>query len=368
MTGNSDLRICPLCSLFCDQADNESKTGNAAIWDCWLAKEGLRQWSHQVARFAQSGADLAADFAQVRKARPISVEAIAVDQATAQALIHRGQNGQIQLSTVRGATYAAISDATVRDGVIRATLGDVAAHADVIWALGDLDSIYPRWRVRCGISVQDSQSDDEKTLLPYDGPVDASTMADVARRVREIRRGERDGQTDTVHCGDWIRTIAGSQYLAVCVAPDAFATTDADLTAVMLLRLIRFLNESTRAVLVTLDAAATLDWMSLTMTNRATRTSDHDGDAVDIRLVGHSVRTDWQRPAKLQIGGIDPGPTLAKQFQPASLGGLHGDATVIRGDSSVALGLTGRSGDGLESSNPSPPTILDILDIHLSAS
>ncbi|TWU67708.1 hypothetical protein [Crateriforma conspicua] len=356
-----------MCSLFCDQADNESKTGNVDIWDCSLAKEGQRQWSRQVARSADSGVDLAADLTQVRKARPITVEAIAVDQATAQTLIRLGQNGEIQLSTVRGATYTAISDATVRDGVIRATLGDVAVHADVIWALGDLDAIYPRWRVRCGISMEDSQSADDKTLLPSSGPVDASTMADVARRVREIRRDERAGQTDTDHGGDWIRTIAGSQYLAVCVAPDAFTIDDADLTAVMLLRLIRFLNESTRAVLVTLDAAATLDWMSLTMTNRATQTSDNDGDVVEIRLVGHSVRTDWRRPAKLQIGGIDPGPTLAKQFQPASLGGLNGNATVIRGDSSVALGLTGRTADGSDSPNPSPRTILEVLDTYLSA-
>lgn len=309
--------VCPLCPLHCDQVHFTAE-GTSPV--CELAD---RRWSELRSTNDRIAGDVDADeIASVLRAnRPVVVHAGGMDLTIAKTLMRLVREGHIRLVTSRSVTQAAISDATGREGVIRATLGDVHRHADLLWLLGSIELESPR------LLDEIVRADQPPEIVIQREGVTAEELANLAVHLRDGNGGQ-DGVADAV---------LKSRYLAVLLGSDAFGKDEADLSAVMLGRILRRRNQTSRAVLATLDPAISLDSVSWWTLGQAVET--WDGQAVDLSIVGGLAESSPNVPCRWQIGGVDPGWRIAEHFVAAAPVGLSRGGVVIRGDSTVTLPL-----------------------------
>jgi hypothetical protein len=114
---------------------------------------------------------------------------------------------------------------------------------------------------------------------------------------------------------------------------------------------------------VTLDPAATLRSVCLWTNNTIPGSASFQNDSeqyFDIRLGSPLNRQ--SHPADWQIGGVDPGASLAKVFSPASQAGIDHASMMIRGDGSVSLPLVRKRDQGL--TTPSAMLASEIDRLH----
>ncbi|MGB7324350.1 MAG: hypothetical protein WBD31_05725 [Rubripirellula sp.] len=226
------------------------------------------------------------------------------------------RDGIIELTIDQTQSMAAMRSTIARDGNISATLGDVKKHADVVWAIGSPETAMPRiWeRLECK-PVSD-------TMLG------ASELAD---RFFAIRNG-------AAVIGSVAQAIASAKYLAVVIGPGGFLPGEEIATAELLVKWVIDRNRemksgSQRVVLLAIDPAATLRSVVGWQTNERIKPTL---GPVDLRIGDASEAT---YPAKLQVGGIDPGAEMAESFLAATVPGIDFDDAVIRGDGTVTLPL-----------------------------
>lgn len=375
--------VCPLCPLHCD--------------DVRIDGEGVLEANGCPIVAASSPVSIPqpdrGDIAVSRKRLgPLRVVTTGVDLTIARQLSRWHAAGRVDLVIESDPSVEALLQTASRDGIVSATLADVATHADLVWLIGRVDEAWPRFAEKLRLERNDSRGKpvrrferctaDEmshfaaaqaarlcgneppsnSTLHPSPGTLErsegkvepeASTRPPRPEAVRlsqgegkERRvasaREEPTRQVSSLPTGGLaghVDEFLTSQYSAILIGPGAFARGEESLSATMLARLVRLRNATNRSVLVTLDAAATLRSVCLWSSNASPETTvDGSGEVgFDCRL-GSPLDID-SPPAQVQIGGVDPGPDRAGAYRACSVAGLHRPGMVIRGDGSVSLPL-----------------------------
>lgn len=314
--------VCPLCPLHCD--------------DVRIDEHGVLEASGCPIVAAASPVAISpldrGDFAIFGDAKtPIRVVTTGVDLTTARQLSRWQTAGRIELTIESDPSIEALLQTASRDGIVSATLADVATHADLVWMIGRVDQAWPRLA--------------EKLRLERNGCSETRVQrfeqctADELSRFAAAIGGEEVSYSASDELACHVDAWTASEYAAILIGPEAFASGEESLSATMLARLIRQRNAKKRAVLLTLDAASTLRSVCLWSSNTSpVATADVQCvSGFDIRI--GSPLGEKSPTAKVQTGGCDPGPELAAAYRPSSIAGLHRRGMVIRGDGSVSLPL-----------------------------
>lgn len=349
MTGGSavpSLFVCPLCPLHCD----DLWTDDADRWrahGCPIAED----W--QPASRPKSRGDVRAAMASFT-AGPFQIVTSGVDLVTARALARWQRSGRIRVAVESDPSIAAVASVVSRDGGVGCTLGAMLDRADWVWTIGAVDSTWPRLASR---SCRDE-------LVRRGGhwhSTRRSTADQVADWAGRCRAGDRtDPLVDT-----WLE--AG--YAVVVVGPDAFPAEQAELAVAVVGRTIRERNGTSRAAWLTLDPAVTIKSVWAWQFNSAPPVStvgvtdnveETEGIGADQAAAAAAIRlgsplTKAAPKVRMQIGGTDPGESLAEVFWDAGLAGCHHASMTIRGDGSVSLPLSSVCAGG-------PPTIAERLE------
>ncbi|TWT96424.1 formylmethanofuran dehydrogenase [Neorhodopirellula pilleata] len=321
--------VCPLCPLMCDDVE--------------LNQDGRLRAEHcEIANQFHSGENRGKPDS-VRgnwSRRPLRIITTGTDLVLARHLAAWHSQGKITLTIETDRCVAAMLATVSRDGIVSATLAEVRAHCDSIGFFGDVESTYPR------IGQKLSLERFEPASIKRWFRVDAEELA---RQFVELASASPQPLRD-------------SNYTAVLVGPDAFVEGEEAITSSMISRWVRKRNENTRTVCVTLDPAATLRSVCLWTNNTIPGSESFQSDSeqhFDIRLGSPLNRQ--SNPADWQIGGVDPGASLAKVFSPASQAGIDHASMMIRGDGSVSLPLVRKRDQGLTTPSAMLASELDRL-------
>ncbi len=322
---------CPLCPLHCDDV-RVSDTGDLIADHCSIVDEfnSSSPSSDREPTTLDSAKRLSGD--NGKRWRLVTT---GVDLATARQLSDWQRDGQIDLTIESDASIQAILEVISRDGIVSATIADVATHADLIWTFGRVDEAWPRLMQKI---CQGPRGDANENVCRF-GECSADSLSQFAAATRPDSGSVSNVSAETSGPAGQIARWSSSKYTAILVGPGAFAPGEESISAAMLCRLVRLRNADSRCVLVTLDSAATLRSVCLWKTNESPSSIAPDNTDVtfDIRL-GSPLNRD-SCPSALQIGGIDPGPKLAHAYRSSSIAGLHRRGMTIRGDGSVSLPL-----------------------------
>ena len=329
--------VCPLCPLHCDDVRIESDA-RLIVDGCHVVDDFPSLRDHPVDR---GEIDMTTSPAN----RPLRVVTTGVDLASARQLSNWQSAGRISLTIESDPSIQAVMDVTSRDGIVTATLADVALHADVIWMIGGVEKSWPRIAEKLRLTPHN----DAPTVVERFPQCSAEQLTELASAIEHPRvSGADDGNSIhalAVHADRW----KDARYAAILIGPGAFTSGEESIAATMLARLVRRANAKTRSVLVILDAGATLRsvclWktntaptsMSTSMSTSISTSTDAAQPVFDIRI-GSPLGSD-SPSTRLQISGIDPGASLATAFRSCSVAGLHRPGMTIRGDGSVSLPL-----------------------------
>ena len=311
--------VCPFCPLHCDDVSVSSPP------DCSILQHELPRVirdgeSHRVGEqtATQEQAEVAAKQHEDAADR---VTVIARQATLGQARVMARCGFAIRMEAT--ATQVALQNAIARCGTITATLADVKQHADAMWVLGEVTTATPRLMSMISSPIQ-------HTLIQHTPKPNADTVADFAVAVRKNE------------------FLTEARYVAIIVAPHAFDGGQAGPAMELLVETVIEMNSASgvnsqranprRAVLLSLDPLASLRSTQAWSTNERLKiaTPDDFRRSTTIRL--GSPSPDSHR-ADIQIGGIDPGNSLAGIYFPAAQAGIHHADAVIRGDGTVTLPL-----------------------------
>jgi hypothetical protein len=327
--------VCPLCPLHCDDVSVNDQ-GQLNGVDCRI----LRDFPLLHCLPADRG-----DF-ESRKSTSTAMRVITtgVDLNLARQLSQWQQAGRVSITIESDESIEALMQVTSRDGIVSATLADVATHADLVCMIGEVEHAWPRISEKLRLqSASDVSRHSSEIVVRRVTQWSADDVAELASALRH--RDEHHEFAD-----QWI----SARYAAIIIGPRAFVAHEEDLCATMLARLVRQRNAEARCVLLTLDTAATLRSVCLWNTNEVPSSkTDHDHSVFDVR-VGSPLGVD-SAAARVQIGGLDPGPELALAYRACSVAGLHHRGMVIRGDGSVSLPLAAVREERL-------PRVVELMD------
>ncbi|TWU16950.1 formylmethanofuran dehydrogenase [Allorhodopirellula heiligendammensis] len=320
--------VCPLCPLHCDDVQIDDQ-GLLAANGCPIVASALP--------VEHSPPDRAEFVISSEPSRPLRVVTTGVDLLTARQLASWQAAGRISLTIESDPSIEALLQTASRDGIVSATLADVATHADLVWMIGRVDQTWPRITEKLRLGSSDSNA---KQVQRF-SQCTADELTGLATAIE-------NGEASSSATGELARNAnhwMSSKYAAILVGPGAFASGEESLSATMLARLARLRNAKERCVLLTLDAAATLRSVCLWSSNTSPDATDAGGQTdagrqeveFDLRI-GSPLSTE-SRTAKVQLGGSDPGPALAGAYRASAVAGLHRPSMVIRGDGSVSLPL-----------------------------
>lgn len=323
--------VCPLCPLHCDDV-RLGETGDLIADHCPIVDEFNAPSS------ASDRESATLDSAEGRSedhGKRLRLVTTGVDLTTARQLSDWQRDGQIDLTIESDASIQAILGVISRDGIVSATIADVATHADLIWTFGRVDEAWPRLMQK----IRQGPRGDANDNVCRFGECSADSLSQFAAATRPDSGSVSNVSADIFGPAGQIDRWNSSKYAAILVGPGAFAPGEESISAAMLCRLVRLRNADSRCVLVTLDSATTLRSVCLWKTNESPSSIAPDNTDVtfDIRL-GAPLNAD-SCPSTLQIGGIDPGPKLAHAYRSSSTAGLHRRGMTIRGDGSVSLPL-----------------------------
>lgn len=304
------------------------------------------------ARGAQS---LATDGPPPAAAPQVTVVTAGTDLMSAKQLETLRDGERIRLTLDAAPSGQAIRSTVRRDGILSATQGAIRGHADVIWSIGDFSSMPRIWQ-----RLIDPARPPRHVAIPA-----GMTAEETANISDALRRGDASQLSDP-HAS-LCQALLASRYVAVVLGTDAWPQRDSVAAAVMLNQIVLWLAAERRAVLLSLDAAATNRTVAIWRTNRTleafeeaaprsavpTRSTreERDGaesvpgaarlgvpDAEVLVRLGEPASGN-AAPAQLQLGGRDPGRELADIYLPAAMAGVHRAGIAVRGDGSVTLPL-----------------------------
>ncbi|SMP39840.1 hypothetical protein SAMN06265222_101368 [Neorhodopirellula lusitana] len=302
--------VCPLCPLACDDVIVNS-SGQLMVDGCEIASQFT---------MSSDRGDTDSVLASLPK-RPWQVVTTGADLVTARSLLDLQASSQIDLAIESDPSVEAMLQSASRDGMIAATLAEVATRSDLIWLIGNAEQAYPRIAQKLRLNSAASPH------VIRQQSISAEQLAAIASNPQEL----------------W----QDSSYASLLIGPGAFLTGEEAISSTMVSRLTRLRNETARATTLTMDAAATLRSVSLWTRNHIP--GDSQDISVDVRL-GTPIST-HAAPAKIQIGGHDPGPDQADAYIASSIAGLHKQSMIIRGDGSISLALSTPIASDLSSSS-----------------
>ena len=346
--------VCPFCPLCCDDvavttAEHSVAVGfrngghaPAAETQCALAESQFRAalTPHPV-RVAEQTFDFDRWDSLVGEmdwpVRPaVSISHASIEEAKQLNQMH--SRSRIRLATSSTPSDAALDLAYQREGTVTATLGDVIRHADLIWIVGDVDSVTPRLRDRLAKSSAKIVS------------TNAITIELLSLMQRQIVEGSSEEDSDRSETESIVRAVDGSRYLAIVLGSSPFESGREVICSEWLMRWLVDQNDKTirsddggqtvarRAVLVRWSSGPNLQAVFHWHQNRPVSPLLSAPRGADICL-GQPVAGQDADPVRLQIGGVDPGPQRAHAYIPASQPGVHLPGTTIRGDGAVTLPL-----------------------------
>lgn len=300
--------VCPLCPLMCDDVTisngRKLNASNCSIVDRFQVGHARGEFKSSLIR------------------RPVRVVTTGTDLVTSRKLATWQADGTIELTIETDRSIAAMLETISRDGIVSATLAEVRSRCDSIALFGAVESAFPRINEKLDLGRFE---DETIKRWPSVGAEElAEQFVDLAAASPE--------------------PLNQSTYAAVVVGPGAFLAGEEEITSGMITRWVRKRNETVRAVCVTLDWAATLRSVCLWTNNQVP--GDVSVSQYDVRL--GSPLNGQSRPARIQIGGTDPGSKLASTFTPASVAGIHHRSMMVRGDGSISLPLLGSVVSDLE--------------------
>lgn len=192
--------------------------------------------------------------------------------------------------------------AMAREGFIGATLGDVKQHADQIWVIGNATKSLPR--------------------LPKHFAADSTVRSFEAFSIDE---------TAKLNLHSIEEAFGDARYVAIVFANDAFAPDQSPVSAEWWTRWIVAANKTRRVAQVVIDPTQTIRSVAGWTSNQSLASNS---TASDVRFGDANVER-----SRLQVGGLDPGESLADAYLPVQIPGIHIADTVIRGDGAVTLAL-----------------------------
>ncbi len=335
--------VCPLCPLHCDDIGID-EDGLLEANGCPIAE--------RVSPATISSPDRGEISIPDNRQSPIRVVTRGVDLRSSRRLSRWQAAGQIDLTIESEPSIEAILQTASRDGMVSATLADVATHADLVWMIGRVDQAWPRLTEKLRLRETGLLATQVQRFEQFTAD-DLSRFA-AAISTWQDRGGSLGDSTIASEMAKEVNAWMSSQYSAILIGPGAFVNGEESLSATTLMRLVRLRNAKVRSVLLTLDAAATLRSVCLWSSNTSPEvTTGHCGDsAFDVRI--GSATDSNSAVAKVQIGGVDPGTEQAGAYRAGSIAGLHRPGMVIRGDGSVSLPL----GAPVRSKLPEPVDLL----------
>ncbi|GAA5509438.1 hypothetical protein Rcae01_04937 [Novipirellula caenicola] len=342
------LHVCPFCPLHCDDISIEASSEGQPIAKVQCSKATVAYTTAlsgtQSARIADTAVTpaLAAEKAKDLLAGHgvIHVATSGTDLDTARRLNRLQAHDRIRIAIDDTVSTTAWRAAVGREGTLSATLGDVRMHADVVWTIGDVESDTPRLREQIDAEAKKS--------------VHSNSLA--AEPLAEIFYSLRTNSQSNDNLKPIVAPIESANYLAVILGADAFVESEATATVEMLSKLLWYLNQTKRAIVLQLDAAATnravTAWQSNTLVDSVTNPPH---DEVHVRL---GSPAEHAQAATIQIGGIDRGRQFAEIFWPAAIVGIDRDGVIIRGDATVTMPLAAARPTEI-------PTAIECLELWL---
>lgn len=337
--------VCPFCPLCCDDL-NIGSDGQSVDVDCRIAREQIlaavwpsppRLGSQEIDPSAWS---LLRESLDLPEQPVVEFNAATIDESKEiESLVSRQQ---IRIRHQDDAGLQAMARSVVRDGVTAATLGEVGRHADLIWVLGEIDLATPRLRQRL-------ESSD--AIVQHSAVASLELLSRLGELIRQQTPLSELADPSQSAAEELYRQIRSSRYTAIVLGRSAFQPGSEVVAAETLLRLIRCWNDwaypigdgddspLAYAVLVRMEDDQNLRSVLRWRNNDVSPSELSAPHECSIR-VGSSPG-DPPIPVRLQIGGIDPGNSLAHAYLPASAPGVHFSAVTIRGDGSVTLPLAG---------------------------
>jgi hypothetical protein len=338
--------VCPFCPLCCDDVEvggDEATIGVdctlaraqfAAAIDCPPPRIGSQIFDH---------VDWEAFAARLDLQRPPLVMIHGATIEESKEITRLAAEGSLRVRLMEPDWLAAMERTIARDGVIAATLGDVCSHAEFIWMVGEFDSLTPRLRER----LQRTGADLEHTPT-----LSLSTLAEF-NALTEHRQGRArvPAQNFEVSSDRILAHIRRSRYTAIVLGAAPFERDCEAVGSESLVRLIGRWNQvdwtdgakgepvSQRAVVLRMTPDQNLRGVMRWTSNMLPQHGLSQPPVVAVSIGARPVGDD--SPVRLQIGGPDPGDSVADAYLPASTPGVQFAGTTIRGDGSVTLPLAG---------------------------
>ncbi|WP_372894878.1 hypothetical protein [Stieleria sp.] len=348
----SDPIVCPFCPLCCDDVRVDVASGETDV-PCELAQLELAAAVQTLsARIGSESID-SIDWNALGESLSLHptpvVEFNGATIAEAKLLETLVAEGRIQLRIADAASARALDQTIARDGLLGTTLGDAVRRAEYFWVIGNLDQHTPRLKERLNQSGAALEYTPTATigLLSRLHELLGGLANDAAGNPAAI--DPSGAEPDRLH-----EHFRNSRSTVVVVGEAAFESGEEVIAGEMLLRWIARWNEAalpitgghdgddpivSRVTLLRLTADQNLRTV-IRWRNNQVAPSDLSPPPVATIRVGSPVG-DVAAPVRLQIGGVDPGQSLAHAYLPAAVPGVHHADTTIRGDGSVTLPLAG---------------------------
>ncbi len=330
------MTVCPFCPLACDDIEFTTKPESPLLKvsvDCPLARERFRDAMNPSPgrigdRLASTG-ELKQHLSKLcDAAENIVVITDGVDLATSRTLEQLQTDQRIKWLLSQSPLSESWQRTVSRDGMISSTLGDIRAHADLLWFLGNPQAKSPR--------IEHFLLDRNRLAqqIHSQGNIDLDFLAEVALATRS------NDTPVTPRARELAVAIKESRYFAIVIGDDAFDARMADAGLSLLIQWLWRLNATNRAVALHMDSAATSRAVHRWRTNRSLASSTGACFAANTLVVriGDAIQ---QTPAtNVLLASSDPGPDYANVFLPMSILGIHHAGVIIRGDGTVTLPLS----------------------------
>ncbi|QEF99528.1 hypothetical protein Mal15_35930 [Stieleria maiorica] len=343
---SNDPIVCPFCPLCCDDLRVDPISGETDV-PCHVAQVAFASAIRPPSARLESQPIETINWDALRQSlslkTPPVVDFIGATIAEAKTLDAMVKRGQIRLRIDRDASARSLDQTIARDGLLGTTLGDAVRRAEYAWVIGNPDHATPRLKERLnqsGLAIE---------YTPSPGIALLSRLHELLRRETSDAEGEpcaAASEADRLH-----EHFRHSRSTVVVVGDAPFEPGEETIASELLLRWIAGWNESalpigsgddpivSRVTLLRLTADQNLHTVMRWRNNHVSESELSQPPRPAIRI---GTRLSGSLSAvSLQIGGPDPGESIAKAYLPAAVPGVHHADTTIRGDGSVTLPLAG---------------------------
>lgn len=365
---NTRSWTCPFCPLRCHDVVVSESTEQPALAaveesECALAAQRLRHYQQQrVAWSAESGMPdaVGTDSAMLRvaverilAARQVHIGGEVLDLQTARSVVRFAAEQRAVLEPVETKASDLLGPDQVgpwmeREGAMMTTLGEVAARADSLVLLGEVEAAYPRLGKRC---FESHDRDAAKRIRR----VESGNVERVLRTVLRDMHGPPGGGSgvggsvgavgssndggDEATANDWRSWLDEARSIAWFWAPGALSRTAMS----MLWQLSALLAERCRSAVVPLSQNASLTTASLWLTRFAPPVDFRSGEPRPLEPTLWKVRDEQSVGEKRVRIWLQPHPDAPEPpgFEPPGVeppGGVDGERAVSVEEGLIVIG------------------------------